>query len=222
MHIEPKMQFLTAETFEALEFTSRSTAKFVRYLLDQGLLWVKTRSLNSDPVESVESTISEIRRICGDNDDVDGRSAIFGMERMLRIGTPRTSKYANAGAVDGVRCRGNVRRPVVSNIVSLYFGVAKRPGNLAASTQECTARNSPFPVVRCLQVHELGGRVPHANGRPGEESLTTARSSVANPRARPASATPRGRRLYAAPAATSAANGSRRSREGDDGLAHLT
>ncbi|KAJ1528983.1 hypothetical protein ONE63_007350 [Megalurothrips usitatus] len=108
---ERGMAFLTTETYEALVFTSRSTAEFVRYLLDGiGILFVLTRKLQSDPVES---TISTTRRLCGGNDMVDARAAVFAMEKILRLGTLRTSKYSNVGAQAAVRYRGNVRRPAV-------------------------------------------------------------------------------------------------------------
>ncbi len=75
------LQLLTPETWEALQLSSLSTLAFIRHLLDQGYLYVLTRQLNSDPVES---TFCSVRRLCGSNDKVDARSGICEMEKILR------------------------------------------------------------------------------------------------------------------------------------------
>lgn len=85
-------KFLSAETYEALLLTSKSTVLCVKYLLDSGFFYVLTRNLSSDPVEAL---FSALRQMAGCNDCLDARSVTFCLEKLLRTGVICASQASN-------------------------------------------------------------------------------------------------------------------------------
>jgi len=63
---------LTAQTFEALIFTTKATIDTVHFLLDSGFKFVLTRKLNSD---NIERLFSSLRQSNGGNFYMDARAA---------------------------------------------------------------------------------------------------------------------------------------------------
>ncbi|XP_077513265.1 uncharacterized protein LOC144124462 [Amblyomma americanum] len=55
--------------------------------------YVLTQALNSDPVESL---FSSLRQFNGGNDRVDARAAVFTSEKLLKVGILQAAKTANA------------------------------------------------------------------------------------------------------------------------------
>lgn len=82
--------FFTGETFEALLFTTKSTVETTRYLLNQGINYVLTRKLNSDPIEAV---FGRVRYMCGGNDMLDARAVTAALDQIVK------SKFAKPHAV---------------------------------------------------------------------------------------------------------------------------
>lgn len=96
---ENKLQFLSKETYEALEFTTKSTVDCIKYLLECGYHYVLTRTFNSD---NIESLFSCLRQMNGGNDVLDVRSTLLSIEKILKTGTMITSKHSNVGRSDGI------------------------------------------------------------------------------------------------------------------------
>ncbi|XP_049516704.1 uncharacterized protein LOC125942564 [Dermacentor silvarum] len=85
--------FLTKETCEALLLTTYSTVACIRYLLkSEDFCFVLTRKFSSDPIESLFGTL---RRSLGCNDQLDVRSAISGLEKLLKTGIATHSQNSN-------------------------------------------------------------------------------------------------------------------------------
>ncbi|KAH7953311.1 hypothetical protein HPB49_007026 [Dermacentor silvarum] len=85
--------FLTKETCEALLLTIYSTVACIRYLLkSEDFRFVLTRKFSSDPTESLFGTL---RRSLGCNDQLDVRSAISGLEKLLKTGIAILSENSN-------------------------------------------------------------------------------------------------------------------------------
>uniref|UniRef100_A0A147BC10 Putative transposase protein n=1 Tax=Ixodes ricinus TaxID=34613 RepID=A0A147BC10_IXORI len=86
-------QFLSKETYEALLLTTYSTVSCVRHLLTkEHYLFVLTRKFSSDPIESLFGTL---RRSVGCNDQLDVRSTLSGLEKMLKTGIATASRASN-------------------------------------------------------------------------------------------------------------------------------
>lgn len=85
--------FLTTETYEALLLTTYSTAACVRHLLvTEKFSFVLTRKFSSDPIEALFGTL---RRSLGCNDQLDVRSAMSGLEKLLKTGIAAASESSN-------------------------------------------------------------------------------------------------------------------------------
>ncbi|KAI9550903.1 hypothetical protein GHT06_001750 [Daphnia sinensis] len=79
-----KEHFLTAETFAAIEITTKSTIAKISYLLDTaGFKFVLTRKFNSD---NLERKFSALRQANGGNYNMEAKAAIYGVEKLLRTG----------------------------------------------------------------------------------------------------------------------------------------
>ncbi|KAG0445416.1 hypothetical protein HPB47_015514, partial [Ixodes persulcatus] len=91
-------QFLSKETYEALLMTSYSTVACVRHLLTkEHFLFVLTRKFSSDCIESLFGTL---RRALGCNDQVDVRSAMAGLEKILKTGIATAPASCNVAHDD--------------------------------------------------------------------------------------------------------------------------
>lgn len=85
--------FLTKETYEALLLTTYSTAACIRHLLvTEKLSFVLTRKFSSDPIEALFGTL---RRSLGCNDQLDVRSAMSGLEKLLKTGIAASSESSD-------------------------------------------------------------------------------------------------------------------------------
>ncbi|KAG0431933.1 hypothetical protein HPB47_021325 [Ixodes persulcatus] len=93
----------TGETFQALLFTTKSTVETTRYLLTQGINYVLTRKLNSDPIEAV---FGRVRYMCGGNDMLDARAVTAALDQIVK------SKFARPPEV--VTCDTDVDKLVSS------------------------------------------------------------------------------------------------------------
>lgn len=80
----PTNNFLTRETFAALAQTTKSNIQCVRYLLeDKQFAFVLTRKFSSDQIEAL---FGFLRRSAGCHDQLDVKSAVTGLETILKIG----------------------------------------------------------------------------------------------------------------------------------------
>nr|XP_050024320.2 uncharacterized protein LOC126518586 [Dermacentor andersoni] len=86
------IKFLSAETYEAILLTSKSTVLCIKYLLESGFFYVLTKNLSSDPVELL---FSSLRQMAGGNDCLDARAVTFSLERILRTGSLCPSQASN-------------------------------------------------------------------------------------------------------------------------------
>ncbi|KAM7281505.1 uncharacterized protein ISCGN_005772 [Ixodes scapularis] len=93
-----KMEFLSAETYEALRVTTTSTVLCTRHLLNSGFHFVLTSKYSSDDVESLFSTI---RQLNGSNDQTDAYAALSALQKILMTGILHSSTSANVGSVVG-------------------------------------------------------------------------------------------------------------------------
>ncbi|CAN7946296.1 unnamed protein product, partial [Ixodes pacificus] len=85
--------FLSKETYHALVFTTKSNVECVRYLLTaKQFKYVLTRKLSSEPIESM---FGFLRRSAGCNDALDVKSALYGLEKMLKTGIIAASRESN-------------------------------------------------------------------------------------------------------------------------------
>ncbi|CAN7948064.1 unnamed protein product [Ixodes pacificus] len=90
------MEFLSAETYEALRVTTTSTVLCTRHLLGSGFCFVLTSRYSSDDVESLFSTI---RQLNGSNDQTDAYAALSALQKILVTGILHSSDSANVGSV---------------------------------------------------------------------------------------------------------------------------
>ncbi|KAF4529427.1 hypothetical protein B566_EDAN003523 [Ephemera danica] len=100
---EAGLKGLTAETYEALMLTCKSTAACIAYLLELGFFYVLPRKMSSDCVEAL---FSATKRSLGWNTNPDGRNAICGIRNILKTGLMYCK--SNANIVDRVDSTSNV------------------------------------------------------------------------------------------------------------------
>ncbi|KAH7948685.1 hypothetical protein HPB49_000840 [Dermacentor silvarum] len=85
--------FLNKETYHALSFATTSNVQCIRHLLTvKKFRFVLTRKMSSDPIESM---FGFLRRSSGSNDILDAKSAICGLEKMLKTGIVAASDQSN-------------------------------------------------------------------------------------------------------------------------------
>ncbi|XP_040076321.1 uncharacterized protein LOC115332258 [Ixodes scapularis] len=90
--------FLTKETYQGLVMTTHSNVECVKYLLtESNFLFVLTRKMSSDPIESF---FGWLRRSAGSNDQTDARAVLSGIEKMLKTGIASKSDCSNVVSVD--------------------------------------------------------------------------------------------------------------------------
>ncbi|KAH6919543.1 hypothetical protein HPB50_029459 [Hyalomma asiaticum] len=120
--------FLTKETHHALVFTTVSNVQCIRFLLHRGFKFVLTRKFSSDPIESLFGTL---RRSAGCNDMLDVRSALSGLEKMLKTGIVAASSTTNVHSSSSFFSSGNI---IVSGNPSSMSSTSA-----AASSKRCAA-----------------------------------------------------------------------------------
>ncbi|KAH8039806.1 hypothetical protein HPB51_008914 [Rhipicephalus microplus] len=88
--------FLTKETYHALVFTTVSNVQCIQFLLNEcDFTFVLTRKFSSDPIESL---FGFLRRTAGCNDVMDVRSAVSGLEKILKTGIVTSSDRSNVNS----------------------------------------------------------------------------------------------------------------------------
>ncbi|KAH6926278.1 hypothetical protein HPB50_016221 [Hyalomma asiaticum] len=97
--------FITKETHHALVFTTVSNVQCIRFRLHRGFKFALTRKFSSDPIESLFGTL---RRRAGCNDMLDVRSALSGLEKMLKTGIVAASSTSNVHSSSSFFCSGNI------------------------------------------------------------------------------------------------------------------
>lgn len=128
----------TGETFQALLFTTKSTVETTRYLLTQGINYVLTRKLNSDPIEAV---FGRVRYMCGGNDMLDARAVTAALDQIVK------SKFARPPEV--VTCDTDVDKLVSSLSVTFSDDLKE--------LRECTS--APPLSVTCSGLAYVGGYI---------------------------------------------------------------
>ncbi|KAH6928051.1 hypothetical protein HPB50_010893 [Hyalomma asiaticum] len=89
----PAGNFLSKETYHALVFATMSNVHCIRHLLTaKNFKFVLTRKMSSDPIESL---FGFLRRSSGCNDMLDVKSAVCGLEKMLKTGIVSASWESN-------------------------------------------------------------------------------------------------------------------------------
>ncbi|CAN7979608.1 unnamed protein product [Ixodes pacificus] len=89
-----KMEFLSAETHEALRVTTTSTVLCTRHLLNSGFHFVLTSKYSSDNVEPLFSTIRQLNE---SNDQTDAYSTLSALQKILVTEILHSSTSANVG-----------------------------------------------------------------------------------------------------------------------------
>ncbi|KAH6942561.1 hypothetical protein HPB50_007967 [Hyalomma asiaticum] len=72
----------TNETYQALLLTTRSTVETTQFLLEQGVSYVLTKKLNSDPIEAI---FGRVRSMCGGNDTLDARAVTAALDHIVKL-----------------------------------------------------------------------------------------------------------------------------------------
>ena len=75
------LECFTKETLDAIIFTSRSTANYIRHLLENGIQFVLTRRFSTDNIEQFHGSV---RHYCGSNDHPSVGQCLSAIERMNR------------------------------------------------------------------------------------------------------------------------------------------
>ncbi|KAH6927914.1 hypothetical protein HPB50_009847 [Hyalomma asiaticum] len=88
----------TKETYEALLLTAYSTAACIKYLLtEEKFLFVFTCKFNSDPIESLLSTL---RMSSGCKDGLNVRSVLSGLEKVLKTRIAASNATSNVAHIE--------------------------------------------------------------------------------------------------------------------------
>jgi hypothetical protein len=90
------LECFTKETLDAIILTSRSTANFIKYLLNSGLQFVLTRRFSTDNIERFHGAV---RNYCGNNDHPTVGHALSAIERINRTLLAMTSMQCNTPLV---------------------------------------------------------------------------------------------------------------------------
>ena len=85
-------RFLTSETYQAIKQTTMATVSNIPYLLSKGMDFVLTRKFTSD---NMEHLFSSLRQCNGGNYNMDAKSAVEGVEKVLRTGISNVSIDCN-------------------------------------------------------------------------------------------------------------------------------
>lgn len=91
-------QFLTKQTHEAPLLTTYSTVVCIQHLVTEEKFFVLTRKFSTDPVQSLFSTLQQA---VGCNDQLDVRSMLSGLEKILKTGIAAVSQESNVAHRDG-------------------------------------------------------------------------------------------------------------------------
>ncbi|KAK8771593.1 hypothetical protein V5799_025161 [Amblyomma americanum] len=145
-------KFLSAETYEALLLTSKSSVLCIKYLLESGFFYVLTRNLSSDPVEVL---FSALRQMAGCNDCLDARAVTFGLEKLLRTGILCASQASNVGNGQSVMSMYSPSTstqlsrvdPAVSSGTSSGLNTSSIPQNTSATTSSALLSLSEPPDI---------------------------------------------------------------------------
>lgn len=86
------MECFTKETLDAIIFTSRSTSKCIKYLLNSGVQFVLTRRFST---ENIERFHGSVRNYCGSNDHPSVAQCLSAIDRMNRTQLAFTSMDCN-------------------------------------------------------------------------------------------------------------------------------
>ncbi|KAH6931360.1 hypothetical protein HPB50_023925 [Hyalomma asiaticum] len=127
--------FLTKETHHALVFTTVSNVQCIRFLLHRGFKFVLTRKFSSDPIESLFGTL---RRSAGCNDMLDVRSALSGLEKMLKTGIVAASSTSNVHSSSSFFSSGNI---IVSG----------KPSSMSSTSAAASSKRSAAATVNSAQ-----------------------------------------------------------------------
>ncbi|KAH6920485.1 hypothetical protein HPB50_028529 [Hyalomma asiaticum] len=127
--------FLSKETHHALVFTTVSNVQCIRFLLHRGFKFVLTRKFSSDPIESLFGTL---RRSAGCNDMLDVRSALSGLEKMLKTGIVAASSTSNVHSSSSFFSSGNI---IVSG----------KPSSMSSTSAAASSKRSAAATVNSAQ-----------------------------------------------------------------------
>lgn len=90
-------RFLTNETYQAIKQATMATVGNIPYLLSTGMDFVLTRKFTSD---NIERLFSSLRKCNGANYNMDAKSSVKGVEKILRTGICYVSLDCNAPIVN--------------------------------------------------------------------------------------------------------------------------
>ncbi|XP_064480056.1 uncharacterized protein LOC135393663 [Ornithodoros turicata] len=146
-------QFFTKETYEALLMTTHSTVACVRHLLQEEKFgFVLTRKFSSDAVESL---FGALRRSQGCNDQMNVKSTLHALERILKTGIVSASQHSNVSHT--VSSNSNI---VVTNVA--HQAPTTSPFNIPSEAEYILQRLSE-PRQECLPSLQLSATT-HVGG----------------------------------------------------------
>ncbi|XP_077508836.1 uncharacterized protein LOC144120337 [Amblyomma americanum] len=150
---------LTKETYEATLLTTRSTVALIEYLLDHvNFRYVLTQALNSDPVESL---FSSLRQFNGGNDRVDARAAVFTSGKLLKVGILQAAKTANAPM--NSEAKAAVKLPIQDGkTYDLSAAISSAAKELSSELEFITMWSEPVADIELAPIVYLAGYVARA------------------------------------------------------------
>ncbi|KAH9365035.1 hypothetical protein HPB48_007960 [Haemaphysalis longicornis] len=162
--------FFSKETYHALVFTTHSNVECIRFLLtDKMFKFVLTRKMSSDPIESM---FGFLRRSSGCNDALDVKSAVHGLEKMLKTGIAASSSNSNVLSSSSFSSQKLVSAPQRCRqdseaVTTLTKTAQKELAERCTTTRACTSN----PEVASVAL--IGGYIARsANERIPCESCT--------------------------------------------------
>ncbi|KAL1418779.1 hypothetical protein MTO96_025664 [Rhipicephalus appendiculatus] len=147
--------FFSKETYHALVFATKSNVDCIRHVLTvQHFKFVLTRKMSSDPIESL---FGFLRRSSGCNDMLDVKSAVCGLEKMLKTGIVAASKESNVQSSTSF-----ASRQLLPSQQSPTTNSGGNGGRLYCSSceRECLLRKLYRTAARA-QSHALLGLIAH-------------------------------------------------------------
>ncbi|XP_049522703.1 uncharacterized protein LOC119449389 [Dermacentor silvarum] len=150
---------MTKETYEATLLTTRSTVALIEYLLDHiKSRYVLTRGLNSDPIESLFSCL---RQFNGGNDRRDARTAVFTVEKLLKVGILQAARDGNAPLSSEMEAPGRLSVSD-ANTCTLPAAVESATTELSSELAYLTLRSQSEADLELAPVAFLAGYVARA------------------------------------------------------------
>ncbi|KAH6933222.1 hypothetical protein HPB50_013594 [Hyalomma asiaticum] len=171
-----KRAFISMETYEALQITTRSIVESTRFLLRSGFLYVPTAKFSSDPVEALFSTLRQLNRC---NDQTDARAVLSSLQKVLsmeqrnQLGEGSSPAIVTTGdeaiteSTDQARSSvAEIRILMRPQLAALQSSNGAPPSGIKTSTLALIARFLVKATEDSVKCHECAERIkaPRSSG----------------------------------------------------------